>query len=117
MNSRMLSKKAGVPIADASNYIAGRFDKISKDKAKIMKMVADAGPSQTEVVEDHFRSYSTITTIQAIKLYGILRLSERVRELNARYQRNGDTRRIINTQTGRGIGKCAIYQMVNTEEK
>ena len=116
LSQAAVAELAGVSRSDVCNYEKGRMQYVTLEKQKRIRRIK-SGMSQTELVDAHLSRGWTITPAEAYTDYGILRLSERVRELNARYQRNGDTRRIINTQTGRGIGKYAIYQMVNTEEK
>ena len=116
MQTSILATIAGVTPSQASNYKAGR-GKFLTDEALSKLEKADKMP-HAERIEWHFKhSGEPLTLAVALTKYGIGALSQRVREMNIRYQRNGDTRRIINTQTGRGIGKYAIYQMVNTEEK
>ena len=109
MKHATIARIAGVSQPDVSNFYAERWEYLTLDKVKRIAAVTKA--SQMAIIEWHFSASLTLTTIQATTEYGICRLSERVRELNARYERQGDARRIVNTETQRGIGVYAVYEM------
>ena len=109
MKHATIARIAGVSQPDVSNFYAERWGYLTQEK--VVRIVAVIKASQTELIEWHFSVSPSLTTIEATTEYGICRLSERVRELNARYERQGDPRRIINTETQRGIGVHAVYEM------
>jgi len=63
--------------------------------------------NQRERVINHLKQFGSITSLEATQQYGIMRLSERVREINKRYD-NYAIRSI--TETGKNrYGKMTRY--------
>ena len=116
MNTSAIASMANVNASDVSNYKAGRWGHVSNKKLKRIMEVANY--SQTDVVLWHLESGRTLTQLYATDHYRILRLSQRVIELNERFERKGEKKHIKNLNEGdRGIGVYAIYQLQNEEAK
>ena len=119
-----LIKLTGYPVTECSNFRAGREEFVRDDH--IGKLTRVSKMSQTEIIERHILIHQQITPAEAMTLYHIYRLSERVREINRKLEKRGAYHRIFNVGE-RGPGKPGIYKFefgnetdcmtTNTKEK
>jgi len=103
-----LRELTGYPMSVCSNFMAGRYPHVGQNRVMWLRKYRIM--SHCQLIEAHLEKGGTLTMAQALNLYGIGALSQRVRELNIRYQRRGEKRRIVNL-SGNGIGEYAIYKM------
>ena len=118
MTQKAIALLARTSEADVSHYAAGRLHKIgTAARARIEAVYSKGGASQTKVIEYHLEKRGSLTPLYASVEYGILRLSERVREINKRWHRLGERRYIRNTQPVGVIGCSAEYVIETIKEK
>lgn len=103
-----LAKITGFKSSDCSNFLHGRENFVREDRRRIMETVKQM--SQCDLIEKHLEEGSSISPYVSLYLYGVIALSQRVREINLRYERDGRKRRIVNI-ADKGAGKHGIYEL------